>query len=218
MPNFHRFTIKAQEALQNAQEIAAQENHGELKALHLLLALLNDEQSLVIPTLTRTGANLEMLREQLESELDHLPKIVNGSSVSQLYLSQELMRILDQAAKIAAQQKDEFVSCEHLLLAILEVPSSASHLMERFGVRRDAAIKVLAQLRGAARVTDEAPESKFQVLEKYAINMSEKARQDGYRRGPGPTHRLRRRSRTIKGKGTSDAGPGFAHRRHQVPR
>ena len=176
MPNFHRFTIKAQEALQNAQEIAAQENHGELKALHLLLALLNDEQSLVIPTLTRTGANLEMLREQLESELDHLPKIVNGSSVSQLYLSQELMRILDQAAKIAAQQKDEFVSCEHLLLAILEVPSSASHLMERFGVRRDAAIKVLAQLRGAARVTDEAPESKFQVLEKYAINMSEKAR------------------------------------------
>src|SRR3989344_3354172 len=176
MPNFHRFTIKAQEALQNAQEIAAQENHGELKALHLLLALLNDEQSLVIPTLTRTGANLEMLREQLESELDHLPKIGNGSSVSQLYLSQELMRILDQAAKIAAQQKDEFVSCEHLLLAILEVPSSASHLMERFGVRRDAAIKVLAQLRGAARVTDEAPESKFQVLEKYAINMSEKAR------------------------------------------
>jgi len=114
MPNFHRFTIKAQEALQNAQEIAAEENHGELKALHLLLALLNDEQSLVIPTLTRSGANLEMLREQLESELDHLPKVVNGSSVSQLYLSQELMRILDQAAKIAAQQKDEFVSCEHL--------------------------------------------------------------------------------------------------------
>jgi ATP-dependent Clp protease ATP-binding subunit ClpB len=176
MPNFHRFTIKAQEALQNAQEIAAQENHGELKALHLLLSLLNDEQSLVVPTLTRAGANLEMLREQLESELDHMPKVVNGSSVSQLYLSQELMRILDQAAKIAAQQKDEFVSCEHLLLSILEVPSTASHLMERFGVRRDAAIKVLAQLRGASRVTDEQPESKFQVLEKYAINITEKAR------------------------------------------
>jgi ATP-dependent Clp protease ATP-binding subunit ClpB len=176
MPNFHRFTIKAQEALQNAQEIAAQENHGELKALHLLLALLNDEQSLVLPTLTRSGVNLEVLREQLESELDHLPKIVNGSSVSQLYLSQELMRILDQAAKIAAQQKDEFVSCEHLLLSILEVPSSASHLMERFGVRREAAMKVLAQLRGATRVTDETPETKFQVLEKYAINISEKAR------------------------------------------
>src|SRR3989344_2136739 len=167
MPNFHRFTIKAQEALQNAQEIAAQENHGELKALHLLLALLNDEQSLVIPTLTRTGANLEMLREQLESELDHLPKIVNGSSVSQLYLSQELMRILDRAAKIAAQQKDEFVSCEHLLLAILEVSSPAQTFLQQFGLRRDTVFRTLAQLRGSTRVTDETPESKFQVFDKY---------------------------------------------------
>jgi ATP-dependent Clp protease ATP-binding subunit ClpB len=176
MPNFHRFTIKAQEALQNAQEIAAKKNHGELKSLHLLAALLEDEQSLVIPVLERSGVNLETLDEQIELELDRIPPIVSNSSLGQLYLSQELMKVLDQAAKVAAQQKDEFVSCEHLLLALLDVPGAAKSLLEKFGVRREGAFRVLAQLRGSVRVTDETPESKFQVLEKYAINLSEKAK------------------------------------------
>jgi ATP-dependent Clp protease ATP-binding subunit ClpB len=176
MPHFHRFTIKAQEALQNAQELAARKNHGELKVLHLLVALLEDQSSLVAPVLTRLGVNLEKLMEQLELELDRIPKMVGGSNVSQLYLSHEIMRVLDQAAKVAAQQKDEFVSCEHLLLAVLDVPAAAKAVLEQFGVRRDATFRVLAQLRGTTRVTDETPESKFQVLEKYAINLTEKAR------------------------------------------
>jgi ATP-dependent Clp protease ATP-binding subunit ClpB len=176
MPNFHRFTIKAQEALQNAQEIAAKKNHGELKPLHLLAALLEDEQSLVIPVLERSGVNLETLDEQIEVELDRIPPIVSNSALGQLYLSQELMKVLDQAAKIAAQQKDEFVSCEHLLLALLDVQGAAKSLLEKFGVRREGAFRVLAQLRGSVRVTDETPESKFQVLEKYAINLSERAK------------------------------------------
>ncbi len=176
MPNFHRFTIKAQEALQNAQEIAAKKNHGELKSIHLLAALLEDEQSLVIPVLERSGVNLEQLDEQIEVELDRIPPIVSNSSLGQLYLSQELMKVLDQAAKVAAQQKDEFVSCEHLLLALLDVNGTAKSLLEKFGVRREGAFRVLAQLRGSTRVTDETPESKFQVLEKYAINLSDKAK------------------------------------------
>jgi ATP-dependent Clp protease ATP-binding subunit ClpB len=176
MPNFHRFTIKAQEALQNAQEIAAKKNHGELKSLHLLAALLEDEQSLVIPVLERSGVDIERLDEQIEVELDRIPPIVSNSTVGQLYLSQELMKILDQAAKIAAQQKDEFVSCEHLLLALLDVAGTAKSTLEKFGIRRETAFRVLAQLRGSSRVTDETPETKFQVLEKYAINLSEKAK------------------------------------------
>jgi ATP-dependent Clp protease ATP-binding subunit ClpB len=176
MPNFHRFTIKAQEALQNAQEIAAKKNHGELKSMHLLAALLEDEQSLVIPVLERSGVNLEKLDEQIEVELDHIPPIVSNSTLGQLYLSQELMKVLDQAAKIAAQQKDEFVSCEHLLLALLDVNGAAKSLLEKFGVKREGVFRVLAQLRGSVRVTDETPESKFQVLEKYAINLSDKAK------------------------------------------
>jgi len=176
MPNFHRFTIKAQEALQNAQEIAAKKNHGELKSLHLLAALIEDEQSLVIPVLERCGVDLEHMDEELEVELDRIPPIVSTGALGQLYLSQELMKVLDQAAKVAAQQKDEFVSCEHLLLALLDVAGSSKSLLEKFGVKREGAFRVLAQLRGSTRVTDETPESKFQVLEKYAINLSDKAK------------------------------------------
>ncbi|MEK7507802.1 MAG: Clp protease N-terminal domain-containing protein, partial [Patescibacteria group bacterium] len=176
MANFHRFTIKAQEALQNAQELAASKNHGELKALHLLSALLEDQQSLVIPVLSRSGVNLEKLDEHIELEFNRIPKIIGSSTVGQLYLSQELMKVLDHAAKVAAQQKDEFVSCEHILLAIIDTPSSAKNILEQFGVRRETAFRILAQLRGSVRITDETPESKFQVLEKYSINISEKAK------------------------------------------
>jgi len=176
MHNFHRFTIRAQEALQAAQELAAKKSNGELKALHLLGSLLQDSQSLVQPLLMRLGINLEKLHSQVEGEIDRLPKLVSGSNVSQLYLSQELMKVLDQASKIATSQKDEFISCEHMLLALLEVPSEAKHVLEQFGVRREATLRTLSQLRGSVRITDETPETKFQVLEKYAINLTEKAK------------------------------------------
>jgi len=176
MPSFHRFTIKAQEALQNAQELVARLNHGELKALHLLRALLVDEQTLVRPLLIRANVNLSELEKQIEIQLEGLPKIVSGGTVSQLYLSQEIMRILDKAAEIALKQKDEFISCEHLILAIVDIPSSAQEILERFGLKREVLMRVLAQLRGSMRITDETPESKFQVLEKYAVNLTKKAK------------------------------------------
>ncbi|HTY39634.1 MAG TPA: AAA family ATPase [Candidatus Paceibacterota bacterium] len=176
MPNFHRFTIKAQEALQNAQELASAKNQGELKALHLLAALVEDQQSLVQPLLLRSGVNLDKFHVEVASQIDRLPKIITGSAIGQLYLSQEVMRILDQAGKIAVQQKDEYISCEHILLALLEVPSQAQLVLQQFGVRRETAVRVLAQLRGSTRITDETPESKFQVLEKYAINLTDKAK------------------------------------------
>lgn len=177
MRSFNRFTIKAQEALQNAQELAARENHGEFRALHLLASLLDDEQSLVRPMLVKSGANLDTLSQNIGEELKKLPKIFATSNVGQLYLSQELMQVLDRAGKIAAAQKDEYISCEHLLLALFEVRSAASALLEGFGVRREAMLRALAQLRGSMRVTDETPESKFQALDKYAVNVTNRARE-----------------------------------------
>jgi len=174
--NFQRFTIKAQEALQNAQEIAARNNHGEFKAIHLLTALIMDEGSLVRPMLLRAGVNLETLSQKIDESLKKEPKIFSGANIAQLYLSQELMAILDKAAKIASSQKDEFISCEHLLLAILEVPSSANRILEEFGLRRETLLRLLAGLRGSVRITDETPESKFQVLEKYAVNLTNQAK------------------------------------------
>lgn len=175
--NFNRFTVKAQEALQNAQELAASYSHGEFKAIHLLSSLINDESSLVVPMLMKIGLDIDELDKELERQLKGMAKIFTNTSVGQLYLSQELMQILEKAAKIALAQKDEFISCEHLLLAIIDTDSVAKTVLDRMGVRRDIAVKALASLRGNARVTDETPESKFQVLEKYAVNLTAKARE-----------------------------------------
>lgn len=177
MPNFHRFTIKAQEALQRAQELVAEYGHGELKALHLLRALLFDEQTLVRPMLIHSNVNIAELEREIDRQLNALPKIVSSGGISQLYLSQELMKVLDRAAEIALKQKDDFVSCEHLVLGLIDVSSTAQEILARFGLRKETLIRVLAQLRGSTRVTDEMPESKFQVLEKYAINLTQKARE-----------------------------------------
>src|SRR3989344_4281823 len=149
MRNFHKFTIKAQEALQNAQDIASQKNHGEFRAIHLLSSLIADEQSLVRPLLIKAGVNLEELDKSVEEELGKLPKIFANTSISQLYLSQELMHILEGAGKIAISQKDEFVSCEHLLLSILDIQSTAKTLLENFGLKKEVAFRILAQLRGS---------------------------------------------------------------------
>lgn len=175
--NFNRFTIKAQEALQNAQELAASNSHGEFRAIHLLASLINDEQSLVVPMLIKANIDVEALDKEIQGVLKEMPKIFSNSNVGQMYLSQELIQILERASKIALGQKDEFISCEHLLLSILESDSSARNLLERAGLRRESAIKALAQLRGSMHVTDETPESKFQVLEKYAVNLTNRARE-----------------------------------------
>ncbi len=177
MKQFNRFTIKAQEALQNAQDLASMKNHGEFKAVHLLHSLIEDDASLVQPMLTQAGINIDELHDAIEAELEHLPKVIAGGNVSQMYLSQELMVLLDRAAKVAIAQKDEFVSCEHLLLAIGDAPSTAKTILERAGYKKDVAMRALAALRGSTRVTDEMPESKFQVLEKYAVNMTDRARE-----------------------------------------
>ncbi len=175
MNQFNRFTIKAQEALQNAQDLASAESHGEFKALHLLTALITDASSLVQPMMTKAGISLDALDKDITAELKKLPKVFSTATTGQLYLSQEVMKILDKAARIALANKDEFISCEHLLIGILEVDSAARTILEKSGLKREGAIKLLSQLRGSTRVTDETPESKFQVLEKYGINLTEKA-------------------------------------------
>lgn len=162
-----------------AQEIAAEKNHGELKAIHLLASLITDSQSLVQPILTKAGINLDELDKEIENELARQPRVFAAAqfSPSQLYLSQELVQVLDRAGKLSTSKRDEFISCEHLLVALAEVPSSASGVLSRFGFKQETALRILDELRGSARVTDEAPESKFQVLEKYSVNLTEKAKE-----------------------------------------
>lgn len=175
MNQFNRFTIKAQEALQNAQELATAESHGEFKALHLLEALIVDDSSLIRPIITKAGINIEDLDKEIMDELQKFSKVVSASSAGQLYLSPEIIRILERAGKAALSNKDEFISCEHLLLAIMDIDSTAKKILEKFGLKRDEVVRILSELRGSTHVTDETPESKFQVLEKYSINLTHKA-------------------------------------------
>ncbi len=174
---FNRFTIKAQEAIQNAQDLASSEGHGEFRALHLLSVLLHMPDALIQPILNKAGVNLDEFDAELEAEMRRYPKSFSSNPVSQLYLSQETIHIIDIAAKFARASKDEFISCEHLFMGLVEIPSAAKALLERFNIKRDVVLHSLAELRGNVRVTDETPESKFRVLEKYAENLTTKARQ-----------------------------------------
>ncbi len=177
MNAFNRFTLKAQEAIQNAQDLATAENHGEFRSLHLLSALIVDSESLVRPMLANAGVNVDSLEAEVSSELKRLPKVLSPSGVSQLYLSQEVMQIIEAAGRFARVNKDEFISCEHILFGLLEVVSPAKALLEQFGLRRETLLRALAELRGNAKVTDETPETKFRVFEKYGENLTEKARE-----------------------------------------
>jgi len=179
MNQFNRFTIKAQEALSGAQEIASQNNNGELKAIHLLGSLLDDGQSLVQPMLIKAGVNLDSLNKDIDKDLEKQPKIFSSQPVGsgQLYLSQEIVQVIDKAARLASFMKDDFISCEHLLIAISEIISSASTILQKNNFYKDIAIKILQELRGTNRITDEMPENKYQVLEKYSINLTQRARE-----------------------------------------
>lgn len=177
MPNFQRFTFKAQEALQNAQEIVSRKNHGELKAIHLLAALISDHETIVIPLLEKSGANPEILNKEIQRSLDNLPKVFSVSGIGQIYLSQEIIKVLDKAGEISNKLGDEFISCEHLLLSLIELPSYAKEALSKAGVKKEAVMKALNEIRGENKVTDETPETKLQVIEKYAVNLTNKARE-----------------------------------------
>ncbi|MEX2054180.1 MAG: AAA family ATPase [Candidatus Colwellbacteria bacterium] len=175
MNSFNRFTIKAQEALQKAQDLATAHNHGEFRALHLLSALLSDQDSLVRPILSKAGADIDTLTMQIEENLRKLPKIFSTASVGQIYLSREILKVIDRAAKGAMANKDEFISCEHLLLGILEIDSPAKNILDQSGVKRETTLRMMSKLRGSSKVTSESPEDTFQVLDKYAINLTDQA-------------------------------------------
>jgi len=172
---FERFTIKAQEAIQMAQEIASKFNHGELKNVHILFALLNQNDTLIFPLLRELGIDINELKNEVHRELSLLPKVYSSATLAQLYLSSETLRLFSAAKDLAQRFKDEFISCEHLFSALLNVPSSAQSILLSRGISHDKIFKALTLLRGTTPITDDAPETKYQVLEKYAIDLCQKA-------------------------------------------
>src|ERR1700682_4486281 len=169
-----KFTQKMQEALQAAQDVAAQFNHQEIANEHFLSALLDQSDGITQPLLEKIGVPVDRLRERLASELERRPK-VHGATVD-LRLSNELRSVLDGAEKEMAKLKDEFTSAEHYLLALTGANVPAAKLLKDLGVTRDKLMQALQQVRGSQRVTDQSPEGKYQTLEKYGRDLTEMAR------------------------------------------
>jgi ATP-dependent Clp protease ATP-binding subunit ClpB len=169
-----KFTQKMQEALQAAQDVAAQFNQQEITNEHFLLALLDQTDGVTRPLLEKMGVTVPQLRDQLNQELERRPKIQGGTYDQRI--GNELRATIDAAEKEMGKLKDEFLSAEHYLLALADSKSAASKLLKEVGVTRDKLMQALQQVRGSQRVTDQNPEGKYQTLEKYGRDLTEMAR------------------------------------------
>jgi ATP-dependent Clp protease ATP-binding subunit ClpB len=170
-----KLTQKAQEALQETQGIAEKHESQVMYPLHLLVALAKEKEGVVRPVLEKCGAQPDAIVEEGERQLQNIPKV--GGMQPGTYLSQPLNQIIEHAFDEATRFKDEFVSTEHLLLALAEQRSDpAGNLLNRAGASHDAILKALASVRGTQRVTDQNPETKYQALERYAHDLTDSAR------------------------------------------
>jgi ATP-dependent Clp protease ATP-binding subunit ClpB len=171
-----KLTVKAQEAVQRASELASEHANPELAPVHLLTALLEDREGIVPPVLERVGVSGQAVMRDLMRDLERLPKL-SGSGMLQPHLSDSSSRMLEQAFKEADNFKDEYVSTEHLLLAIAQLKGDpAAAVLARHGATYDGILKALTAVRGTQRVTDQNPEGKYQALERYARDLTELAR------------------------------------------
>ena len=169
-----RLTEKTQEAIQQAQTLAQEAQHQEITPEHLLLALLQQQDGTVPPILRQVGVDPDRVATDLKAQLDRLPKVYGADT----YLGSRLRRLLDAASTEMERLKDEYLSTEHLLLAIVEESNSeAAKVLQRAGVSREKLLQALTQVRGSTRVTDATPESKFQALEKYTRDLTALARE-----------------------------------------
>ena len=167
-----RFTIKAQEALQQAQSRAEQNQNQEVEPEHLLIALAEQQDGIVQPMVKKIGANLSLLQSRLQDRIQTFPR-VSGAAGAGAYISPRLKTVLDKAEKEAEKLKDEFISVEHLLLSMIEAKDlEVGRILKSLGIQKDAILKALQDLRGNQRITDQNPEDKYQVLEKYTKDLT----------------------------------------------
>ncbi|WP_455383339.1 ATP-dependent chaperone ClpB [Salinispira pacifica] len=174
--NYDKMTIKAQEAVQAATSIANRQDHQLLEPEHLLLALLQQQDGVVPPLLSRIGVNASELALRVEDALRAKPKVYGDNA--QMQLAQPTGRILSKAEKEASDLKDEYVSTEHILLAMLGEKAPVAELLGQAGVTRKGILEALKSVRGNQRVTDQNPENRYQVLEKYCKDLTALARRE----------------------------------------
>src|SRR2546425_3391541 len=170
-----KFTVKAQEAVQRASELASEHGNPELLPVHLLAGLIEDKEGIVTPVLEKIGIGPQGVLSDIYAQIEKLPKV--SGAAAQPTMSSQLNQLLDKAFKEADNFKDEYVSTEHLLLAATALKRDpAQELLARHDATHDAILKALQVVRGSQKVTDQNPEGKYQALERYAKDLTELAR------------------------------------------
>lgn len=175
MMRLDKLTIKSQEALQEAQRIAEGKGNQELQPEHLLAALLSDDEGVVVQIATALGTNISQLQADVNSEIDKFPKVSGATAMGQLYMSQRLKDVVEEAFKEAEHLNDQFVSVEHLMLGIVLKGGPLANLLKQYNIIKDSFMLAMQKIRGSQRVTDQNPEEKYQALKKYARDLTELA-------------------------------------------
>jgi len=174
MINFDRLTVKAAEAIQAAANAARQAGNPAIEDVHLLGALLAQDEGIVVPILQKVGVNVARVGTELQAATGRLPKQSGGAQPT---VSRELNEVLDRAEQEARDLKDEYISTEHMLLALAEKRGTSTRdLLSAQGATRDALLQALQQVRGSHRVTDQNPEEKYQALQRFSTDLTERAR------------------------------------------
>ena len=173
MARYDKFTLKSQEAVQAAQDIAAKRRHQQIEPEHLVLALIDQQDGVVLPILKKLGADPGAVRSEIEAALERLAKV---EGLVQTYLSPRMNRLFDKAEQEAQRLKDEYLSAEHLLIAAAESDGAARDVLSRHGITKDRIYAVLVDIRGSQRVTDQNPEDKYQALSRYGRDLTDLAR------------------------------------------
>ena len=173
--NLQKFTIKAQETVQEGVQIAASKNHQGLEPPHLMKAFLNDQYNIVMSILDRLKANTETLKSKVDRGMNKLP-VVTGASVSGQYIGQDLKKVFDRALAEAELLQDEFVSSEHLIIALAESKEAVGEALREQGVTKEKILGILKEVRGSHHVTDQHAESRYEALKRFSRDLNDLAR------------------------------------------
>ncbi len=171
-----KFTVKSQEAVTAAQDEASRHGQQQVDVEHLLLALLKQQDGIAVPVFSKLGANPKALEAETLGAVERLPQVSGGGAMGQVYVSLRLEKLFERAMREMEALKDEFVSSEHLLLAMSEDGGAAGKILKKAGVTKDRILTVLKDIRGSQRVTDQNPEEKYQALAKYSRDLTDLAR------------------------------------------
>ena len=175
---FDKFTLKAQEVIQNSQDLASKKGHQQIEPEHLLYALLEQREGIIPPLLGKIGVKEDAILHDLKEALDQLPS-VSGAGYGSAYISPQSKGMFDQSLKEAAQMKDEYVSVEHILLAIIEdKEGDAAKILGSHGITRETTLKALIDIRGSQRVVDANPEDKYNAIERFSRDLTDMAEND----------------------------------------